>query len=104
MEPIEINGIELLNDEEKKIANKLINEYYPKIQRQIKNTLSLRVHFKEYEKQGKRKKYSINVEASSPTKEFDASSDDWDFARAIHKVFNKIINQIEHALHSSEQH
>ena len=61
MEPIQIKGTNILTEDEKKLANKLLNEYYPKIQRQIKNIISLQVHIKEYEKNGKRKKYSINV-------------------------------------------
>jgi len=104
MEPIEINGIGLLNEQEKKKANKLLNEYYPKIQRQIKNTTSLRVYIKEYEKKGNRKKYSINIDVVTPAGIFKVKEFDWDFARTLHKVLNKIMSEIEHKLHVSEQH
>ena len=104
MGDIEIINIENLNGKERKIATKLSNEYYSKIQRLIKTPLSLRIHIKEYEKEGKRKKYSINIEAVGSGKEFDSSSWDWDFARAIHKAMIKIENEIEHRFHSSEQH
>lgn len=103
MEPIEINGIELLNDEEKKIANKLLNEYYPKIQRQIKNKTSLRAYFKKYDKEG-REKYSIDIDVVAPGKIFQTKAFDWTLAKALHKVLNKMMNKIEHTLHASEQH
>jgi len=103
MEPIEINGIELLNDEERKIANKLLNEYYPKIQRQIKNITSLRAYVKKYDKNG-RIKYSIDVDVVAPGNIFQTKAFDWTLAKTLHKVLNKMMNKIEHTLHSSEQH
>ena len=104
MEPIEINGIDILTEEEKRLANKLLNEYYPKIERKIKNIISLKVHIKEYEKEGKRKKYSINIKVVNSTDVFEANANNWDFARTMHKVLNKIENEIENRLHPSEQH
>jgi len=104
MEPIKIKGIALLNDEEKETVNKLLDEYYKKIQRQTKKIISLKIHFKEYKKDGKRKKYSINAEAVTPAGIFSVSAFDWDFARTIHKAMKKIMNKAEHELHSSEQH
>ncbi len=104
MEPIEIKGIDILTEEEKRLANKLLNEYYPKIQRQIKNIISLKVHIKEYKKEGRRKKYSINIKIINSTDVFEANADDWDFARTMHKILKKIENEIENRLHSSEQH
>ena len=55
MRDIEIINIENLNGKERKIATKLFNEYYSKIQRLIKTPLSLRIHIKEYEKEGRGK-------------------------------------------------
>lgn len=104
MEPIEIRGVNLLTEEEKKLADELLNEYYPKIQRRIKNIISLKVHIKEYKKDGTRKKYSINVSVINSTDVFEANAHDWDFARTMHKVLNKIENEIEGRFHSSNQH
>ncbi len=99
---LQTKGMELLNEKEKQIADKLLNEYYEKIKRQIKKDFIFRINFKEYDKDGKNKKYSINAEVLA-SKKFSASSGDWDFARALHKVMIKLINQIEHDFHSSEQ-
>ena len=104
MKPIEIKGIDILTEEEKKLSDKLLNEYFPKIQRQIKNIIVLKVHIKEYEKEGKRKKYSINIKVINSTDVFEANAHDWDFARTMHKVLKKIENEIEDRFHPSEQH
>ncbi|MDO8528273.1 MAG: hypothetical protein Q7S06_00050 [Nanoarchaeota archaeon] len=99
---LQTKGLELLSEKEQQIADKLIKEYYEKIKRQIKKDFKFRIHFKEYDKEGEKKKYSINAEVLA-SKKFSASDYDWDFARALHKVMIKLVNQIEHAFHSSEQ-
>ena len=63
MKEVEITGIEILTEKERAIADKILNEYYKKIQRLMKIPLSLKVNIKEYDKEGKKKKYSINTEA-----------------------------------------
>lgn len=100
---IDITGIENLTEEERGIADKLLNEYYSKIQRLVKNVLSLKVNIKEYDKNGKKVKYSINIEVIFSGKTMSSSSWDYDLARAIHKSMIKIENEIEHRFHSSEQ-
>ena len=104
MEPIQLKGIENLTDEEKKLFDKLLNEYYPKIQRKLKSIIFLQIHVKEYKKEGKRKKFSINVKVINGTEVFEANAHNWDFARTMHKVLNKIETEIEDRFHSSEQH
>src|SRR4030043_103202 len=102
MKNIEVINIEILNEEERAIADKLLNEYYLKIQRLIKTPLSLKVHIKEYDKEGKKKKYSINIESIFSGKMLSSSSWDWDFARALHKAMKKIEEEIEHKFHTSD--
>ncbi len=104
MENIEFKGREILNDEENKTADKLFAEYYPKIQRKIKNMQLLKVHIKEYKKEGKGKKYSINVSIIAPTRSIKANASDWDFARTVHKVLKKIESEIESMFYVSDQH
>jgi len=103
-EKIEVKGLEILDEKEKIIADKLFQEYYKKIQRKIKNNLKIKIHIKEYNKEGKRKKYSINVDIISSGKIFRAESYAWDFSVAIHDVFKKVLTQIEHKFHISNQH
>ncbi|MCK9595823.1 hypothetical protein M0R19_01420 [Candidatus Pacearchaeota archaeon] len=100
---IEIIHAEILTEQERKIAHKLFDEYYLKIKRMIKRDFLLKVHFKEYEKAGKNKKYSLNCEIFFSGKMINSSSWDYDLARAIHKTLKKIETEIEHKFHSSEQ-
>lgn len=104
MEQIQVKGIESFDEKEKKTINKLLKDYYKKLQRKIKNDFSLKVYIKEYNKEGKRKKYSINAEVVSSGKTFKANSYEWDLATVIHQVFTKILTQIEHEFHVSDQY
>lgn len=96
-------NVEVLTERQKQIVNRLLNEYYRKIKRQLKNEVFFEVHIKVHEKEGKRKKFNIHVDVVNAIR-FGATADDWDLARAVHKVLNKIMNEIEHGLHSSDQH
>lgn len=103
---IHATGTEKLTEKEKFLVNKLLNEYYERIQRQLKNQIFLECNIKEHETTGKiskARKYSVHVKISG-TKVFEADYADWDLARAVHKTMNKLMNEIEHKFHSSEQH
>ena len=106
MEKIEVKGIENLNEDEKRILNKLSTEYYEKIKRELKNEVSLKIRLKEYKKDNekKRRKYSINLIVAAPTRVIEASYADWELAKTLHVVFEKAINEIEKRFHVSEQH
>lgn len=97
-------GIEKLDDENKRIFDKLCNEYSKKIERELKNTGLVEVLIKDYSREGKKSKFSIHVKVISSTRNFDAGASDWDFARTLHKSFNKVLNEIEHEFHVSNQH
>jgi len=100
---IEIINIKILNEKDREIAGKLLEEYHKKIQRLIKNPLLLKVHVKEYDKDGKKSKYSLNTEAVFAGKMIESSSWDYDFARAIHKGMKKIESEIEKKFKVSRQ-
>lgn len=98
MDNIEYVGVNELKDGEKADLEKLSAEYYGKIKRRIKNTTSLKIHIKDHGKGGK-SKFSIHVHVSAPTRFFEATASDWDFARTLHIAFNEVEKQIEHAFH-----
>jgi len=105
MENIEITNIKLLDGKEKILAEKLFPEYLEKLKRQVNNEDAiLKVHIKKYDKEGKRKKYDIAVKLEFAMNVFKAKDFDWDFARTIHKVMNKLKEEIEHKLKTSEQY
>jgi len=103
MEAIQYKGLDLVNQENRPLLDKLSSKYYEKIKRSLHNEYSLVIHIKKYEGkgggEGKEKeqvKYSIAVRAVAPTRIFEASAADWDFARTLHKVFKDIEQEIEH--------
>jgi len=103
MEPIQIIGIDALEEEEKSTINKLSNEYYEKIQRELKNTTSVTLHVKAHSKGGKRKKYDLRVKVVAPTRIFESQESDWDLARSLHKVFRNAVREIQHRLRTDSQ-
>lgn len=93
--PIEYRDLKVLGDEEKPILNKLVREYYRKISIKIKNP-TLILKFRKYKASGKRAKYSIHTRVDSPSLLATAEAFDWDFARAMHKVMRKVLNELKH--------
>lgn len=101
--PVQIIGIEKLEDEEKGVFNKLVDEYHNKIQRELKNITNLTIHVKAHSKGGKAKKYDLRVKAVAPTRIFEAQESEWELARALHKVFKNMIREIQHRLRTDSQ-
>jgi hypothetical protein len=96
MADIEITNAEILTEDEKKVMNKLLNEYYSKIQRMTKTPIKLKIDVKEYDKEGEKCKYSLNSQLIFSGKMLSSSSWDWDLTRAIHKAMKKIESEAEH--------
>jgi len=96
MADIEITNEGILKEEEKKIVKKLLEEYHSKIQRMTKVPIKLKVNIKEYDKDGKKSKFSIDSQLIFSGKMLSSSSWDWDLARAIHKAMIKLESEAEH--------
>ncbi len=104
MEAIQYKGLEEINAEQRAVLDKLSAEYYDKIKRALRNeNCSISIHIKKYESKGggegkekKHAKFSINLLAMAPTKTFESSAADWDFARTLHKVFKDMETEISH--------
>ena len=97
-----VKNVSLLDDEEKKIMDRLLLEYSKRIQRLIKNDIIIEAIIKFYNTEGTRKKYSFHVMVHG-IHYFEADYSDWDLARTIHKTLNKLLNELEHRFHSSDQ-
>jgi hypothetical protein len=112
MERVQIKGIEELTKEEKYQLNKIVNDYYDKIKRSLKNDFTLQIKIKAYQKTGKgkieknsnkKKKYSIQAMIHTATKKLESNASDWDLNRTMHAVLKKILEEIEHVFHASNQ-
>ncbi|MBI4140387.1 hypothetical protein HY485_00975 [Candidatus Woesearchaeota archaeon] len=90
-------GLNSLTIEEQDAVSTIATKEYEKAQRTLKNTLSMVVHIKCYEKEGGKKKYSLHIRAIAPTRIIEScKSHDWDLVRALHKSFQDIHHQIAH--------
>lgn len=75
----------------KKISS---NESF-KLQREIHNEFSLVIHIKEYQKDGSRQKYAVNLRVEFPGKVVAVSQDDWDPETALRKTFDNAKNKLK---------
>lgn len=110
---IQYIGIKELTPVERAKLDKLSSEYYPKIQRILRNMISLVVHVKIYQNAGKgkiespeskRRKFGVHVRAIAPTRIFASTkAHDWDLVTALHKSFREIGNIVKKGVHADEQ-
>jgi len=108
MEGLELKGFEALSESDRFEFNKEVENYKEKIKWKTKSDfklkISVKIHSKKAEdKDTKRKNYSLKVMLKGETHSFEAEAADWDFNKAVHKLFDKLITEIEHEYHSSEQ-
>ncbi len=103
MVTLQTKGFEILTPKTKEEFEKLWEEYSEKIERKLKNIESVRIHLKEYSHGGKTK-FSVHALVNYAGKSIEADSYDWDLRRTLHKLFNKIEQEIEHKFHVSDQH
>lgn len=108
MDGFEIKGVELLNDSQKIELNKELEAYSEKLKWKTKSDFSLKLVIKEGsvksgDKKEKQKRYSLKATIKGETHSFEANAEEWDFNKSLHRVFDKLINEVEHAYHSSEQ-
>ncbi|MFO8015551.1 MAG: hypothetical protein R6U32_00445 [Candidatus Woesearchaeota archaeon] len=95
MEKIQYIGVEDLSKEEKEGLDRLSAEYYDKIQRELQNITSLKVHVKR-ESKGGSPRYEVKAIVAAPTRTLQAEDSDWDLPRTLHKVFKDMVRQLEH--------
>ena len=66
-------------------------------------TSTLILQIKKHAATGKRVNYSAHARVNAPSYLLEAKADDWDLAIVLHKVFNKLIHQIQHKLRTEGQ-
>jgi len=114
MTRIDLKGIEELKKEERYQLNKIVNHYYDKIKRMLGDgeEVGLIIKLKAYQKSGKgkieedkkkAKKYSVQISVKNSIKNLEASASDWDLNRTMHAALKKVLEEIEHRFHASNQ-
>lgn len=99
-----INGVEHLSEEEKSIANSLLEKRIDKFRRQTKNDPEIRAMIKCYNTNGQKRKCSFHITLNSGGKTFKAEESGWQFTKSLNRCLDRIQNEIGHKLHASNQH
>jgi len=103
---VQFIGLNILDKDDQERIKDLFYKHAIEIEREIKTINNIRVHFKEYEKGG-RKKYSIQMLIDSPTRAITVnhmySPVQWDPIGIIHKLIDKAKRQIDHKLKTKKK-
>lgn len=92
---IQVLGLDDFNTKEKKKILDYADIYAEKIFREM-DADNMKIHAKKHEKTGKRAKYSFHVKIQTPINLINAKDNDWVLAVALHKVFEKVKNNVQH--------
>lgn len=92
-----------IGDYEREIINRIAFEYYSKIERHFNEVTSFEVYLKCFEKNGNVKRYQVDVRVNVPGYRFEASSDERDLHESLKYALEKIMAEIEHKIHISNQ-
>ncbi len=102
MNGVKINlrkGAENLDSDDKLVLDKLINEYYEKINRHLGSKPEVfEIHLKCHKKEGNTKRYNIEVRFSTGKFRFGTGADEYKLADAIHRAMEKLMSEIEHKI------
>ncbi|MBI2546775.1 hypothetical protein HYV81_06375 [Candidatus Woesearchaeota archaeon] len=104
-DPIQVIGMDELDDMEIDAVDRLSDRYYNKIGRKLKKLSGIAIHIKKYNKAGKQQKCSVHVKAVAGKRVFASTKAvDWYLNTALHKAFEDILRQVEHEFHVDDQH
>lgn len=84
-----------LKSYEKYNVTKIVSNQAFKLQRALHNQFSLVMHLKEYQKDGNRQKYAINLRVEFPGRIVTVSEDDWDIETAVRKTLDNAKNKLK---------
>ena len=95
MSKIQYIGLKEFSEQEQELIKSLAIEYADKLERHIRE-FTLVINLKRHNLAGKRIKFSFHTRLDAPSFILTSKADDWDLARTLHKIFEKIENEIKH--------
>ena len=84
-----------LSSVEQGITRQLAARLYSRVEHYAQDPLLI-VEVKKQEKDGKVVKYAVHSRVRAPTIIASVRQADWDLARALHKTFENLLNELEH--------
>lgn len=85
-----------LTENQLDMLDKIVPTETEKIARLLPDAFALTLIFKEHNKNGKQRKFSINLKIDAAKQHFTITEDDWDFDTALHTAFSKAHNALDH--------
>lgn len=105
VEVLKFSGdVDSLIEEDREMLKDFFMNFYTKAKIKLSNEISLELFLKNYKDKGKSKKYSMDFKLVIPSDILRVSAVDWDLKKVIHKIADKMFNEIEGRFHSSDQH
>ena len=96
---VQFVGLNILDPDDQKRIKDFLYQHVVEIERELKTINVIRIHFKEYEKGG-RKKYSVQLLIDSPMRPITVnavySPVQWDPLAIVHKLIDKAKRQVAH--------
>lgn len=92
---IKISNKKQLSNVELAIINKIIGNFYSKLDREFSNS-DLSLNIKKLNKDGKRVMYEVHMRIDSPSKIISAKHEGWDLNRVMHRGVENLKNEILH--------
>ena len=96
-------GISELSELDQATIKELVEKGQKKIEQQLQHVVRLKVHLKQHNLAGTRKKYSVHLKVTAPTKTFvSTKAIDWELKTAFQKAISGVEKQITHTLSESK--
>ena len=93
---IEYIGLRECTIEEIQEIKSVTEAAYKKLLRDFPKDPSFQVHVKKYGSSGARSKYSVHLRLNEPTQKLEATQDDWELARALHRAMDNLNAEVRH--------
>jgi len=94
---VQFVGLNKLDPEDQRKIKEIIYKDFVKLERELKEIKGLKIHFKQYEKGG-RKKYSVQMFVDTKTEPITVNKMynpvEWDAVAIVHKLIDKARQQI----------
>ncbi|MBI5871919.1 hypothetical protein HZB88_02435 [archaeon] len=91
---IEYIGLKAFTVIEADTIRSISENYFNKILREF-NQGKILVNVKKFVKAGLRSKYSVHLRVDHPSLVLNATDSDWELARALHKCFTNMRNEVK---------
>ena len=104
MGKISYKGLEILGEIDRKLIESICEAYFKKLGNKLNTDISMGLLLKEYHLKTSNKEFSVEATLNLGSGNISADEIGWDLSKVVHRVFEKIINQVEHRFHLSDKH